>query len=171
MGRQRYDCPARFGAARGQGRSVGTIRFRVGSMNAKFHFSYQSDWRSAPVAFWVHRTVDGTASFDPPAPPAIPHKGFAFLHVEFGAAELVFSAPAQLDHFIDVLSRKPLPTSRALSSQRGLPAGPNGHWLSRLPAGLKSPRTRMQLVEALRAIRSQVVSPGGATSFKISTTH
>jgi len=79
-------------------------------MSVKYHFSYQPDWRTAPVAFWVHRPVDGSGAFDPPVPSAIPHKGFAFLHVEVDAAELVFSAPAQLEHFIDVLSKKPLPT-------------------------------------------------------------
>jgi hypothetical protein len=56
----------------------------------------------------------------------------------------------------------------ALSSQRGLPVGPNGHWLSRLPATLKSPRNRMRLVESLKAIRATVVAPGGAVSFKLS---
>ena len=136
-------------------------------MSAKYHFSYQPDWRTAPVAFWLHRPVDGSDAFDPPVPPAVPHKGFAFLHVEFEAAELWFSAPAQLDHFIDVLSRKPLPTSRALASQRGLSVGPNGHWLSRLPATLKSPRNRVRLVESLKAIRASVVSPSGGGSFKI----
>jgi hypothetical protein len=140
-------------------------------MSAKFHFSYQPDWRSAPVAFWVHRAVEGSESFDPPAPAVVAHKGFAFLHVEFDTAELLFSAPAQLDHFIDVLSQKPLPTSRTLSSQRGLPVGPNGHWLSRLPAALKSPRTRVRLVEALRDVRSHVVAPGGGSSFRIAATH
>ena len=134
-------------------------------MSATYHFSYQPDWRTAPVAFWVHRPVDGSDAFDPPAPHAVPHKGFVFLHVDFDAAELRFSAPAQLDHFIEVLSKKPLPTSRILSSQRGLPVGPNGHWLSRLPASLKSPRKRMRLVESLKAIRASVVSPGDGASF------
>ncbi len=136
-------------------------------MSARYHFSYQPDWRAAPVAFWVHRPVDGSDAFDPPAPRAIPQKGFAFLHVEFDATELWFSAPAQLDHFIDVLSKKPLPTSRALSSARGSRVGPNDHWLSRLPARLKSPRHRMRLVDALKAIRADVMAPGHGASFKI----
>lgn len=135
-------------------------------MSAKYHFSYQPDWRSAPVAFWVHRPVDGSASlFDLPAPSSVPHKGFVFLHVEFDGAELRFSAPAQLDHFIDVLSKQPLPTSRNLASQSGLPVGPNGHWLSRLPASLKSPRKRMRLVEALKAIRTSTIATGDGASF------
>lgn len=77
----------------------------------------------------------------PPQNPC-PHKGYLQLHVLFESHELLFSAPAQLEHFIDVLSSKPLPTSRQLSSRRGLPVGPNGHWLSRLQARLKSPQKR-----------------------------
>ena len=128
-----------------------------------FHFSYEPDWRSAPVAFWVHRPVPGSDTLcDPPAPTAVPHKGFLFLHIEFDRYDLRFSAPAQLDHFIEVLSTKPLPTTRKLSLQRGLPVGPNGHWLSRLPASLKSPRKGARLIETLLTIKPKVVQPGSS---------
>lgn len=114
---------------------------------------------TAPMAFWVHVPAPGTTDIcEPPTPIAIAHRGYAFLHVEFESYELQFSALAQLDHFIDVLSYKPLPTSTQLSSRRGLPVGPNGHWLSRLPAALKSPRKREKLVRALSDIRAQVVA-------------
>ena len=129
-------------------------------MKPSFHFTYEKDWRTAPVAFWVHVPVPGAGdACDPPAPVAIPHLGYAVLRVAFESHELQFSALAQLDHFIEVLSRKPLPTSRQLSSRRGLPVGPNGHWLSRLPAKLKSPRKRVQLVQMLGAVREQVSGP------------
>ena len=117
----------------------------------EFHFTFEKDWRTAPIAFWVHVPVKGEATLcEPPAPPIVPHKGFPVLHVQFGSHDLQFSSGAQLGHCIDVLASKPLPTSRQLSSKRGLPVGPNGHWLSRLPARLKSPRTRPKLVETLR---------------------
>ena len=135
-------------------------------MVTRYHFSYETHWQTAPVAFWVHLPVDGsTTLFNPPAPSAVPHKGFVFLHVEFEGTDLQFSAPRQLDHFIEVLSTKPLPTSRRLSSSHGLPAGPNSHWLSRLPASIKSPGKRMQLVEAMRAVREKVLVSGDGTSF------
>ena len=128
------------------------------AMSTTFHFSFCRDWRTAPLAFWVHVPVEGTdMRCNPPAPKPVPHKGYLQLHVLFESHELLFSAPAQLEHFIDVLSSKPLPTSRQLSSRRGLPVGPNGHWLSRLPARLKSPRKRGKLVQVLRAVRAQVV--------------
>lgn len=117
-----------------------------------FRFTFESDWRSAPMAFWVH-VLDAATSdtWIPPAPVAIPHRGFAALRVEAGEHELVFTSPAQLAYCIEVLAKTPLPTSLQLSLKRGPTAGPNGHWLSRLPSTLKSPRRRERLVETLRA--------------------
>lgn len=127
-------------------------------MSVEYHFAFEPHWWHAPLAFWVHVPVDAaTGHFEPPAPSAIAHKGFAVLHVSFDRHELVFSSPEQLDHFIEVLAKKPLPTSRQLSARRGAAMGPNGHWLSRLPAALKTPRVRARLVQALRGVRAQVV--------------
>ena len=137
-------------------------------MTTAFHFTFESEWRYAPLAYWVHMPIAGADDlFDPPAPPSIPHKGYALLRVQFEDHELQFSAPAQLKHFIDVLSTKPLPTSRQLSSRRGADVGPNGHWLSRLPAELKSPRKREKLVQALRSVRAQVIGRGSDSGFRI----
>jgi hypothetical protein len=36
-------------------------------------------------------------------------------------------------------------------------AGPNSHWLSRLPASLKATKARERVVEGLRAIRGDAV--------------
>ena len=126
-------------------------------MKPAFHFTFEKDWRTAPLALWVHIPVPGTqVECNPPAPKVVPHKGFLFLRVQFEEHELQFSAPAQLDHFIEVLSTTPLPTSRQLSLRRGLPVGPNSHWLSRLPASIKSPRKRVKLVQLIKAVREQV---------------
>lgn len=127
------------------------------------HFSFVSHWQHAPLAYWVH-VPDGAGGFMPPAPQPIPHRGYALLHVRCGAHELVFSSAAQLAHGIEVLARKPLPTTRQLSALRGSGAGPNGHWLSRLPAKLKAPRERAVMVDALRAAFAATVVDG---SFRI----
>ena len=116
-----------------------------------FHFTFEKTWYDAPLAFWVHVAIKGEAKlYEPPAPDIVLHKGYPVLHVRYGVHDLRFSSGAQLAHCIDVLASKPLPTSRQLSARRGLPVGPNGHWLSRLPAELKSPRTRTKLVDTLR---------------------
>src|SRR5262245_38226984 len=126
-------------------------------MISRFRFTYEADWRSAPMAYWVHLpSTDVPGEFEPPAPPKIPRKGYSFLHFEFGRHELVFSSPAQLQHLIDILSRSPLPTSRQLSLARGGAVGPNSHWLSRFPSELKSPKVRQVLVRHLKALRKQL---------------
>ncbi|WP_187360092.1 hypothetical protein [Chitinolyticbacter meiyuanensis] len=133
------------------------LQTRLAAVKSAFYFTYERDWRAAPAAFWVHKPVFGVQdAYEPPAPMAIPRFGYAILHVVFGAHELQFSALAQLEHVIDVLSRKPLPTSRQLSCGRGVSVGPNGHWLSRFPRELKSPRKREKLVRMLSAIHVDI---------------
>jgi len=125
-----------------------------------FRYTFERDWLTAPLAIWVHVPVGGQAgAWSPPAPQALANKGFPVLRVAFHRHELVFSSPAQVAHIIDVLASTPLPTSLQLSARRGIPMGPNGHWLSRLPAELKSPKLREKLLEHLRGVYSKVVMP------------
>ena len=74
------------------------------------------------------------------------------LVVEFGRETLEFSSREQLNHFEEVLSMSPLPTSRRLSALRGTTARTNGHWLSRLPAALKRTKQRALLLRALKQL-------------------
>lgn len=95
-----------------------------------------------------------------PRRPPIPHKGYAVLCVPFGEMVLQFSSSEQLLECIRVLSLTPLPTSRQLSNRRDTSKGPNGHWLSRLPARVKSPKNREKLVATLReVVVSLIFSP------------
>ncbi|CAG0983764.1 hypothetical protein BURK2_01993 [Burkholderiales bacterium] len=127
-------------------------------MTLRYRFTFEPDWRAAPMAFWVHVPTGAVpGEFEPAAPPKIPRRGYPFLRFEFREHELVFSSPAQLQHCIEVLAKNPLPTSRQLSAERGTSVGPNGHWLSRLPAELKSPRTRGILVRDLEALRQHLL--------------
>ena len=128
-------------------------------MQSRFRFTHESDWRDAPMAYWVH-VPDPTDpdSYTPPAPVRLSSRGFVFLRVEYGPHELVFSSPEQLEHCIAVLSTKPLPTTRALSAKRGTGAGPNRHWLSRLPSELKSPAARFLLVRHLKSVYAMAVT-------------
>lgn len=136
-------------------------------MHSRFRFSHETDWRHAPLAYWVHVQNPGNPeAYDPPAPPRILHHGYALLRVEFGPHELVFSSPEQLAHCIAVLATQPLPTPRALSARRGTGAGPNGHWLSRLPADLKRPATRSALVRLLKEVYVVTVTGKPAGSGK-----
>ena len=131
-------------------------------MTPPYHFTFESSWRRFPMAFWVHTRADCASPWTPPVPKEVPHRGFPVLRVDWGRHELQFSAPGQLAHFIEVLAMRPMPTSLTLSARRNAPVGPNGHWLSRLPAELKSPRTRDKLVRALQTVYRATVTPDGA---------
>jgi len=114
------------------------------------------------MAFWVHTRDEVSGQWAPPIPKDVPHRGYPVLRVEWGQHELQFSAPGQLAHFIEVLSTKPLPTSRTLSARKGAQVGPNQHWLSRLPSALKSPRTREKSVDSMKRVYSDAVTRDGA---------
>lgn len=119
---------------------------------ASFPVVYAKDWRTIPGAYWVHIPVpEHEGEYFPPAPHEVPGKGYAILQVPFGAHLLEFCSAAHVQHYIDILSMKLLPTTTQLSQQRGSGAGPNGHWLSRLPAELKPYGKRVLLVKKLEA--------------------
>ena len=112
-------------------------------MSLKYRFEYIADWRQAPMAYWVHIEQGDkhwlvADIFDPPPPRPISGKGYPVLCVEVRDVVLYFSSPAQLRVFVETLSMKPLPSPRRLSALRGTGHGPNSHWLSRLPAWLKT---------------------------------
>jgi hypothetical protein len=129
----------------------------------KYWTELRPDWRDAPLAFWVHREVDAAhwrdaCVFDPPAPKPAAAGMYVFLCIEFRRDVLVFSSEHQLAEFIRVMSLHLLPTTSQLSASRGSGAGPNSHWLSRLPRRLKATRAREVLVKQLEACRAQAVS-------------
>lgn len=125
---------------------------------ARYRIEFVANWRHAPLAYWVHAWSDqearDTALAGPPA--EVRHRGYRCLWVEVAGAELCFTSAAQLAHCIDVLARVPLPSTRRLAALRPGSMGPNAHWLSRLPARLKTPRARARLVLALRSIPDAV---------------
>jgi hypothetical protein len=129
-------------------------------MRVKHWVEFAPDWRTAPMAYWVHVECEPVpwreaSSFNPPAPQPLPHKGYAVLCVEVAGCVLRFSSVAQLQACVCILSMRPLPTSQRLSALRGSGHGPNSHWLSRLPARVKSPQTRRKVVQALQHVLQQ----------------
>lgn len=117
---------------------------------------YVADWRDEAMAYWVHVEQGhggwrDAAVFDPPAPRMVPHHGYPVLCVESQGMVFRFSSVAQLVECKRVLSLTPLPTSSRLSVIRSgvNGAGPNSHWLSRLPGRVKAARKRHHVVEDL----------------------
>jgi hypothetical protein len=121
---------------------------------------YLPAYEPTPLSFWVHRHLDADAwmnasQFDPPLPRPVPGQGWAQLVVEFDGVTVRFSSSAELNHFVDVLSRNPLPTTKRLAELRGTTLGPNSHWLSRLPARAKPRDFRERLIAYLERVRPE----------------
>ena len=122
----------------------------------KWRIEYRPKYQRTPISFWVHRHLDGDVwsrceKFDPPLPEAIPCKGYPCLVVNALGTELEFASIQEAEHFLEVISRKNLPTTLQLSRQRTETLGPNRHWLSRLPAGLKPWSKRQKIIPIMEA--------------------
>ncbi len=122
----------------------------------RWRIEFGENYRSSPVSFWVHQHLDHevwteSTRFEPPLPKAIVGKGFPRLIIDAFGTELEFASIEEVEHCRQVLSQKNMPTSRQLASQRQTSMGPNSHWLSRLPADLKSWRKREKLLPKLDA--------------------
>jgi hypothetical protein len=101
---------------------------------------HTSVWRTGPMTFWVHRAQGAdvwseTADLIPPRPKPVAGQGYASYFVDYDGFVFHFASLDEMRECIAILSKKLLPTTRSLSAGAG--AGPNSHWLSRLPARVK----------------------------------
>ena len=113
---------------------------------------------AGPMTHWVHtgphgRSTRAAGQTPPPMPGPVPGRGFALLHVEYQGFTFTFASLDELDLCVDTLSRRVLPTSIRLSAEHGSGAGPNSHWLSRLPARVTSWKYREGAAAYLRKAR------------------
>lgn len=60
--------------------------------------------------------------------------------------ELAFASVPEVEHFLAVISQKNMPTTQQLSMRRTNKYGPNRHWLSRLPSGIKPWSKRERII-------------------------
>lgn len=117
----------------------------------KWRIEFSHHYKPSPLSFWVHRHLDSdvwqqASQFEPGLPQAVPLKGYPVLWVDALGIELRFSSIAEVEHFLEVIRLKNMPTPLQLSQRRDAPYGPNGHWLSRLPAKLKPYRKREKII-------------------------
>ena len=117
----------------------------------KWHIEYNPNYTETPLSFWAHKHVDHEVwcyakKFEPVLPKAIPCKGFPMLIVNVFGVELEFASVAEVEHFLSVISQKNMPTTQQLSRQRTNNYGPNRHWLSRLPSGIKPWSKRERII-------------------------
>ncbi len=121
----------------------------------KWRIEFNSDYRPTPLSYWVHQQPEGEVwahadRYEPGLPHAVAGKGYPLLIVETRWGTLRFASAAEIVHFLEVIGQRHLPTTRQLSRLRGRDAGPNSHWLSRLPGRIKSWKARENLMPTLR---------------------
>ena len=131
------------------------------SKSPRYWIEHTDDWRTEAMAYWVHIEKDATSWIDskeyiPAAPKPEGKNGFRILCVEFSDMVLRFSSREQIEECIRVLEMKPLTSSKRLTDLRGGRTGPNGHWLSRLPAHVKSPKNRTLIVQKLLMVSHEI---------------
>lgn len=126
----------------------------------KYWVEYVQEYCPSPVSVVVHRPLDceywsGATKFDPPLPEPEIGKGYRIYKVEVKGCELSFSSMEELEHCIEVLSQKNLPTTRSLTERSWLGKGSQHlHWLSKLPGALKSYKERQEIVRLLGHLKS-----------------
>lgn len=115
-------------------------------------FSRREVFPETPISFWAGaRRFGWTRSVTPGGqrrrPQRIPHpflsqrKMWGLLEASFQGVDLIFATPQELDQFLAVMSRNPLPSGGSLVPGWRL-GRPNAHWLSRLPKAAKPWRFR-----------------------------
>jgi len=123
-----------------------------------WRIEYRAEYTPTPMSFWVHKHLGSEVwadadAYEPSLPKPIPGRGFPILFVAVAEVELQFASMEEVDHFLSVVRQKNMPSTIALSRQRGANHGPNAHWLSRLPARLKSWSRREKLIPLIQRAR------------------
>ncbi len=118
----------------------------------RIRLEHSSTRQLSPLTHWVHVGVDGpwykATAFDPPLPQPVPGKGYPVWLAEHRGRTIRFVSREEIDHAVDILGRKILPTPRDLGRRY---MAVNSHWLSRLHSTWKPWKTRQELVKRLRA--------------------
>lgn len=136
---------------------------------SKLKLTYFEQRRFSPMTYWVHKGIneedthyEKSIAFEPPLPAKDPLKGYPYVTVSVLGFQIEFASSSEMEHFIEVMEQKNLPTTISLSKLRGNQNGPNSHWLSRFPAHLKKWEKREKLVLAVKkAQKSSEVSGNG----------
>ncbi|MCF6221839.1 MAG: hypothetical protein L3J65_12070 [Robiginitomaculum sp.] len=137
---------------------------------SQWNLIYHSKLTRSPLSYWVHIPLDASKNiycaeldwmdFKPPFLRRIPVKGYPYLIIRVTGFNIEFASLVEVQHCLDILSQKNMPTTMALSKKRATGVGPNGHWLSRWPANLKSWSKRQKIVAALERTKTEMMKKG-----------
>jgi hypothetical protein len=125
---------------------------------AKYWIDYSESFSSSPLSFWVHKPVDSeiwndATKFEPSMPSKVMGKGFPEFKIEHKGHILEFSSIDEIEHCIDVLSNKVLPTTNELAHGSWVEGYQHLHWLTKWPGDIKSYEDRMAIVKLLGKLK------------------
>ncbi|GAK99752.1 hypothetical protein JCM19314_937 [Nonlabens ulvanivorans] len=71
-------------------------------------FGYTEDWKTSPMAYWVHIEADDkpwyiSEKFDPPAPVRHGSLGYPYLTIELDGFRFSFTSEAQFEEFKTIM--------------------------------------------------------------------
>ena len=123
----------------------------------KYWIDLSDTWQNAPMAYWVHREIDGmpwyqAKQFDPPAPEKNIQGKYRIYNIEIDGFVFIFSSIYQFNELIKIFSKKIFPSTIRLSKERTDKYGPNSHWLARLPGNVKNWEYRQKAVKYFNKI-------------------
>ena len=119
--------------------------------------NYQDSQPLLPMTCWVHRVAANgqgwyeATEFEPPREPRVVGKGYPVFHIEVDGFTFQFSSRAEIEECMRVLEQRHMPRSLDLANARDGAIGLNKHWLSRLPAHVKSWKYRQKATAYFRA--------------------
>ncbi len=127
---------------------------------SKFWIEYSDQYKPSPLSSWVHAPVDHeqwlyATEYDPPLPKQVSGKGYAIYKIEVRGWVLEFSSKEEIEHCIDILSNRNLPTTNQLANKSWCKGYQHKHWLTKLPGALKTVKNRMQIVKLLGKVKNQ----------------
>ena len=133
----------------------------------KYRIEYNQKRKFSPISIWVHKSISddkvewrNSEEYKPPFPDKVVLKGFPYLVVLVGNVELEFSSSYEVEHCINVLNQKNLPSTKDMVCSSSTTYTGYNHWLASYPAGLKSWKQRQKTVRIIAQSLAEVTSSG-----------
>ena len=122
----------------------------------RYWIDYSSVFTVQPMTYWVHGLLTSKQIEESVLRLS---DGWPTFCVELDDFIFRFASLQELDHCIETLSKKVLPQpSRLAAARRDQLGHANQHWLSRLPAAVKSWKYREKVVRLMSEAREEFVA-------------
>ena len=133
----------------------------------KWRVEYSQQRKFSPISWWVHQAINNkktewrhSENYEPPFPKPVVLKGFPYLIVSVGNFDLEFASSYEVEHCINILSQKNLPSTKSMVCPNFTTYKGYNHWLASFPAYLKSWKLRQKTVNLLAQALAEVKSNG-----------